>query len=165
MGLTQLSSAGRLCPEPRHHSSARQLPGRGSRERPACREAAAAASASRTCHSVRCWKHLVKINYKGSTHEPGIKCLHLIPEEEHLGQTTCQGFTPTVLRSAGTFLLTSITAPCRPRKTFCDLCLLAPSHPTLLRCSERRSSTLNSRKLLMLFLSRFHLSSLATDIH
>lgn len=134
---------------------------RGSCGSAACRGAAAAAGAGRTCprgtdgarHRLRCGKHLVKIKQRGSTLEPEIKRLQLISEEECVGQTTCWGFEPTVRRSAGTFSLTSIPAPGGPGKTFCGLLLLAPSHPTLLRCSEGRSSPLISRKLLMLFLS------------
>lgn len=53
--------------------------------------------------NVRCGKHSVKIKQKGSTHEPEIKCLHLISEEEHVGQTIRWGFEPTVPWSARTF--------------------------------------------------------------
>lgn len=69
---------------------------------PACREQQVPAREVTGCN-VRCGKHLVKIKQKGRTHEPGIKCLHLISEEEHVGQMIHWGFEPTVPWSAGTF--------------------------------------------------------------
>lgn len=69
---------------------------------PACREQQVPAREAAGCN-VRCGKHLVKIKQKGSTHEPEIKCLHLISEEEHVGQTVRWGLEPTVPWSAGTF--------------------------------------------------------------
>lgn len=56
-------------------------------------------------------------------------------------------------------LLASTPAPRRPRKTFCGLHLLAPPHPTLLRCSEGRGSPRTSRKVWCCFYHMFSFKS------
>lgn len=126
------------------------------------RAAAGACPGSHGCN-VRCGKHSVKIKQKGSTHEPEIKCLYLILEEEHVGQTIRWGVEPTVPWSAGTFYWHQYQHHEGQEKHFVICASLL--HPIPPFCNVLKGEVLHwlPERLDAVSITCFHLNSPVTD--
>lgn len=175
MGLTQLFRTGlESCGgEPCLRSSARQLPGARARWEPGVPGRSSSSSSSRcpqdlparegACHSVCCGKHLVKIKRKGSTHQPEIKCLHLISGRA-LRSDNLLGVWANCTRVSRNVFTDIDTSAMRAKKNILWSALprSIPPHPFAMFRREKFSTDFQ-KAFDAVSITCFHLNSPATD--